>query len=495
MKKIKIKITRIVIFLSIITINLRAEYLSKNFENYINNPNLDNPLDFTYDLDELDFEPNYELNNSLNNNLLKLGSSTNSNLNNSLNNNFQELAIEKNSNLNNSLNNSLNDKMDFESTSSPSSYLEPYLDADLEPYNESNLDYNFYIPQLEVNESYGKDTETNPYGLFDIYDFDWNDFITNSEDNSDSISESNSLSDIETPVSSNKPEKLNFNNSELPEISNLKISPTIAKAILKTSKKVNSKGYSKGRSKYSGVKSHKEISQKTSSGIKRGREYSKEDFTKNSKARITNWPEPVEFINLNFGNNSEASEIWQMAKKQKELEDLWDLNFGAKESKTAENNYVPKTTEFFHQINERPEDTSEAANGEAESHMMEHVNCQHCGKLYANKYSLINHIKRKHRDKILHCNYSNCIRTFSDQAQLKAHQRTHIKAIINTCPVCNTDFYNFNSYSDHIFNKHPELRINKCDFPGCTASFVENQNLVKHKLKQHNIKANSQNKI
>lgn len=115
---------------------------------------------------------------------------------------------------------------------------------------------------------------------------------------------------------------------------------------------------------------------------------------------------------------------------------------------------------------------------------MSEINCQECGKLFANKYTLKTHSKiHQPRERNFKCQVENCEKIFFTQNHLENHTETVHKCLDRNfiCSTCSKSFKTSNNLQTHEA-VHSE-RCFLCRF--CDKTFTRSQDVKVHE-KIHN---------
>ena len=109
--------------------------------------------------------------------------------------------------------------------------------------------------------------------------------------------------------------------------------------------------------------------------------------------------------------------------------------------------------------------------------------CDICGKMYANKARVKFHIKNYHQQATESTVCAQCDGRFATASSLKKHvERVHSqrKELFCTIDGCNSSFYTKKDRTDHMRKKH-RLNILHCE--NCNKEFAYERNLKRHILR------------
>jgi uncharacterized protein (UPF0212 family) len=102
--------------------------------------------------------------------------------------------------------------------------------------------------------------------------------------------------------------------------------------------------------------------------------------------------------------------------------------------------------------------------------------CSFCGKEFASKVDLKNHITTEHKEKRYEC--SKCEASYLNKISLLKHIEQVHEGKKHQCPTCGEVFDSIYRYETHIAVKHDESRLFKCSL--CKSAYAERSSLKKH---------------
>ena len=102
--------------------------------------------------------------------------------------------------------------------------------------------------------------------------------------------------------------------------------------------------------------------------------------------------------------------------------------------------------------------------------------CSFCGKEFASKVDLKNHITTEHKEKRYEC--SKCEASYLNKISLLKHIEQVHEGKKHQCPTCGEVFDSMYRYETHIAVKHDESRLFKCSL--CKSAYAERSSLKKH---------------
>ena len=113
--------------------------------------------------------------------------------------------------------------------------------------------------------------------------------------------------------------------------------------------------------------------------------------------------------------------------------------------------------------------------------------CEPCSSAFLRRNDLKNHQFRFHADIFgladkpeFHCKI--CGKFFPDKHYLRRHEQLHTgESVPFHCTVCSYKCFGQHRFRLHMA-AHENLRIHRCDFPGCSKSYNNKYRLIKHKL-------------
>ena len=110
--------------------------------------------------------------------------------------------------------------------------------------------------------------------------------------------------------------------------------------------------------------------------------------------------------------------------------------------------------------------------------------CPDCGKVFNQKYTMLEHHKAKHQNIKYPCD--QCSYQATTQGSLKQHIRAKHEGIKYPCPECDYQATEKGSLKKHIQSKHENISYacNECDYQGASQSNLQRHLQSKHKGKK-----------
>jgi uncharacterized Zn-finger protein len=97
------------------------------------------------------------------------------------------------------------------------------------------------------------------------------------------------------------------------------------------------------------------------------------------------------------------------------------------------------------------------------------------------------HLRREQR-KLYYCDFEGCTASYTHKNSLKDHRKSkHLQDTPFQCTMCTKAFSKSIRLTNHVKFVHQKIRHVLCDIPGCSASFMCNAHLVRHKKNIHKI--------
>nr|CAI5858918.1 unnamed protein product [Callosobruchus analis] len=139
---------------------------------------------------------------------------------------------------------------------------------------------------------------------------------------------------------------------------------------------------------------------------------------------------------------------------------------------------------------------------------LKHSTCIHCNVTFTNKFTLDNHVVRKHPEfittvarKIYECPKCTYKTTFKNtfKRHISSHSETFSNKKLNTCIHCDASFRDKRALDEHVIRKHPNFmssvtgKLHECT--KCTYKTVRKRSLDKHLLNHPEIASNFKPKI